>query len=109
MHRRHLDPANNEELYGNNAAFCCPVCRRVFIVSGFIDKKGRPCPGCGRATGHVEKSAAFIEWQNETETHAAPSAHAHDRRYRWSELNIMQVGAYAEYFVKMEFAMHAFE
>lgn len=30
-------------------------------------------------------------------------------RYNWSRLNTLQVGAYAEYFVKMEFAMYGFE
>ena len=30
-------------------------------------------------------------------------------RYRWSALNRQQVGAFAEYFVKMELAMHGFQ
>lgn len=29
--------------------------------------------------------------------------------YKWSDLNSMQVGRYAEYFVKMEFTMYGFE
>jgi len=24
--------ATNEDFYGNNAAFCCPLCSKVFIV-----------------------------------------------------------------------------
>jgi len=32
--QRELDPnRKDEELYGNNAAFTCPKCGRVFIVS----------------------------------------------------------------------------
>ena len=30
-------------------------------------------------------------------------------KYLWSKLNALQVGAYAEYFVKMEFTMHGFQ
>lgn len=30
-------------------------------------------------------------------------------RYKWSNLNNQQVGAYAEYFVKMELTMHGFQ
>ena len=30
-------------------------------------------------------------------------------RYQWSALNTQQVGAYAEYFVKMELTMYGFE
>ncbi len=30
-------------------------------------------------------------------------------RYIWSALNTQQVGAYAEYFVKMELTMHGFQ
>jgi hypothetical protein len=30
-------------------------------------------------------------------------------RYDWSRLNHLQVGKYAEYFVKMEFTLHGFE
>ena len=31
------------------------------------------------------------------------------QRYHWSHLNAQQVGAYAEYFVKMELTMHGFQ
>lgn len=30
-------------------------------------------------------------------------------RYTWSKLNHLQIGRFAEYFVKMEFALNAFE
>jgi len=30
-------------------------------------------------------------------------------RHSWSKLNHLQVGRFAEYFVKMEFALHGFE
>ena len=30
-------------------------------------------------------------------------------KFHWKHLNNQQVGAYAEYFVKMEFAMHGFQ
>jgi hypothetical protein len=31
------------------------------------------------------------------------------QRYQWSRLNKQQVGAYAEYFVKMELTMYGFQ
>jgi hypothetical protein len=31
------------------------------------------------------------------------------KKYSWSELNRLQVGKYAEYFVKMEFTQHGFD
>ena len=55
---RHLsrgDPARDADLHGNNAAFTCPECAQVFIVSWFLDRQGRPCPGCGTVTGHVDR------------------------------------------------------
>jgi hypothetical protein len=30
-------------------------------------------------------------------------------RYRWSSLSHLQVGRYAEYFIKMEFTLHGFD
>ncbi|MGI9104382.1 MAG: hypothetical protein ACR2IF_18215 [Terriglobales bacterium] len=101
MATRNLDPAKNEELYGNNAAFSCPVCRKTFVVSGFLNKNGRKCPWCHRSTGHVENTTAFIEWNQAEEPL--------DVRYLWGKLNKQQVGAYAEYFVKMELTMHGFQ
>ena len=48
--------------HGNNAAFTCPVCSKVFIVSSFTDRNGRKCPGCNKATAFVTGSEARIEW-----------------------------------------------
>jgi NAD-dependent SIR2 family protein deacetylase len=36
------------DIHGNNAAVRCPSCSRVFVVSKFLDKLGRLCPGCGK-------------------------------------------------------------
>ena len=77
MPSRNLDPNNlphDEDWEGNNAAFKCPSCEEVFIVSntrmhvGPNGEKGfRRCPTCGNSTGHVtggRKSGgtAWIEW-----------------------------------------------
>jgi hypothetical protein len=64
------DPDNhapNEDWEGNNVAFTCPVCGKVFIVSGAIHNGVRECPSCGKSTGHVEggrksDGRAWIEW-----------------------------------------------
>ena len=57
----------NEDWAGNNAAFTCPLCGQVFIVSGLLHKQGRACPNCGGAKGFVEggrKSGgrAYLDW-----------------------------------------------
>ena len=78
MNKKELDPNNleqNEDWEGNNAAFTCPHCGKVFIVSWLIHKKSknppeakRPCPKCGKSIGHVSKKGrkdggtARIEW-----------------------------------------------
>ncbi len=68
MAKRVVDPTRRDEDWeGNNAAFCCPSCSKVFIVSGMMHKNGRPCPSCGRSTGYVRggklsEGAAYIEW-----------------------------------------------
>ncbi len=43
---------------GNNAAFTCPVCSKVFIVSAFdnVGRLGLHCPGCGKSTAYVFES-----------------------------------------------------
>ena len=81
-----LDANSEVDWLGNNAAFKCPVCGNVFIVSNFRNadlprqpKKGeRECPRCkmsvarvtvGRQKAH-EKGAegeATIEWPVEKE------------------------------------------
>jgi hypothetical protein len=69
---RELDPnhlAQGEDWEGNNAAFTCPACNKVFIVSGSVHRGKRACPSCGRSTGHCELKkgrktggSASIEW-----------------------------------------------
>jgi hypothetical protein len=76
MSEKHLDLQGlglNEDWEGNNAAFQCPVCKKVFIVSAGIhvgpggEKGWRKCPACAKSIGHVsggKKSGgtAKIEW-----------------------------------------------
>ena len=74
---KNLDPLGleqNEDWEGNNAAFTCPVCQKVFIVSdtrmhlGPHKEKGyKNCPACAKSLGRVtggRKSGgtASIEW-----------------------------------------------
>jgi predicted RNA-binding Zn-ribbon protein involved in translation (DUF1610 family) len=61
------DTGLTDDWQGNNAAFTCPLCRKVFIVSGRLHKQGRQCPECGKSTGFVKggrksKGTARIEW-----------------------------------------------
>ncbi len=67
------DLQDDEDWEGNNAAFTCPLCQKVFIVSDtrmhMADgQKGvRKCPSCNKAVGKVNggrKSggSASIEW-----------------------------------------------
>ena len=55
--------------WGNNAAFTCPVCSKVFLATAFNDSNsiGHPCPACGKSRAHVTGSPnkdgeAWIEW-----------------------------------------------
>lgn len=74
---RKLDPlglGKDEDWEGNNAAFRCPPCGKVFLVSDTRmhvgpkgDKGYRVCPSCGGSIGRVSggrKSggSASIEW-----------------------------------------------
>jgi hypothetical protein len=60
----------DEDLNGNNAAFRCPCCHKVFIVSGFLMYDGvkgvRKCPNpnCRRSTGRCDENGhtASLEW-----------------------------------------------
>lgn len=57
MPRRAVDGGNlrhDEDWEGNNAAFTCPACSKVFIVSGMMHKTGRACPSCGKTKGFVK-------------------------------------------------------
>lgn len=44
-----------EDWQGNNIAVACPVCLKVFIVSGMIHRKGRECPSCGKSKAFVSQ------------------------------------------------------
>ena len=58
---------NGEDWVGNNAAFTCPLCGKVFLVSGLLHQRsGRDCPSCTKSTGRVSKDGqtASIEWAN---------------------------------------------
>ncbi len=62
--------ARDEDWVGNNAAFTCPKCGKVFVTSELLHKDGRDCPDCGNTRAHVEGSQktggkAWIEWGNE--------------------------------------------
>ena len=55
MNRRYFDPTNkSEDWIGNNAAFRCDACKRVYVVSGHLHKNGRLCPFCEGTIAHVE-------------------------------------------------------
>ena len=67
-----LDPNNlgmDEDWEGNNAAFRCPHCGKVFIVSGTRVHHGvRKCPNCEKSTarcdinGRKSGGSASLEW-----------------------------------------------
>ncbi len=71
MPKKDLDPDNlgrDEDWEGNNAAFRCPVCEKVFIVNSTMMHHGeRECPKCKKSIARItggRKSAgqASIEW-----------------------------------------------
>jgi len=70
MARREIYPeaiAMDEDVLGNNAAFTCPKCGKVFLVAAFPPEKkdiGRPCPRCGGPRGFppADSQRAYIEW-----------------------------------------------
>jgi hypothetical protein len=55
----------DEDWYGNNAAVTCPVCRQVFIVSGFISKGRRECPRCQKSSAEITEDQVKLEWPEE--------------------------------------------
>ncbi len=66
LNARH--PGLKEDWLGNNAAFECPVCGKVYLVSG-LAKPVRTCPNCGQSHGHVTGSGqgggkAFVVWDH---------------------------------------------
>lgn len=67
---RHLiadDLGVDEDWEGNNASFTCPVCKKVFIVSGHLHRGERKCPFCNKSIAHIKggrmnNGSAWIEW-----------------------------------------------
>lgn len=54
MAEKRLSPDNlehGEDWVGNNAAFTCPHCGKVFLVSRVIHRSGRQCPSCKGSQG----------------------------------------------------------
>lgn len=70
MNRLDLNPghlAHHEDWDGDHAAFTCPACEKVFIVTGALHDGKRTCPNCGKCTGHVRGrresgGTAWLEW-----------------------------------------------
>lgn len=73
MPTRKLDSdhlGDDEDWEGNNAAFRCPLCGKVFLVSGSRVHRGeRRCPKCGKSIarisakgGRLSGGTASIEW-----------------------------------------------
>ena len=71
MNTRKIDMDNlgkDEDWVGNNLAVTCPVCGKVYLISGYMHAHGRECPGCGKSQGFVRKEAgqpgmASIQWE----------------------------------------------
>jgi len=69
---RSIDPlhiAHDEDWEGDNAAFSCPICGKVFIVIAHAHGGKRDCPECAQSTGNVSglsssDRSAWIEWPN---------------------------------------------
>ena len=70
MNKREVSPKalqHNEDWEGNNVAFLCPHCGKVFIVSQLIHKGQRSCPNCSMTVGKItggrdSGGTASIEW-----------------------------------------------
>lgn len=68
---KHIDRnaiGHDQDWEGNNAAFTCPSCKKVFIVSALMHEGHRVCPNCGKSTGRVHGGkqtggSASIEWE----------------------------------------------
>jgi hypothetical protein len=57
--------SRDEDWYGNNGAIPCPVCRQIFIVSGFIAKGRRECPRCQKSSAEITDEQVKVEWPEE--------------------------------------------
>ena len=58
----------SEDKLGNNAAVCCPVCGKVFIVSTAIRKGKRECPVCHQSSAEITPADLTIQWPDALET-----------------------------------------
>lgn len=71
MKTRKIDVNNllhTEDWVGNNLAVTCPVCGKVYIVSGLLHPHWRECPGCGKSKSFIKKESrqegkALIQWE----------------------------------------------
>lgn len=66
MPSRPIDPRRPfEDWEGNNIALACPVCGKVYVVSGLIHRGERRCPICNESTGRVtiDGAHAEVEWR----------------------------------------------
>jgi len=73
MNTKYIDKENikkDEAWLGNNAAFVCPVCGQIYIVSDFPPRAGggvQKC-SCGKSEAHCtgkkdeNGTEAWIEW-----------------------------------------------
>lgn len=52
----------SEDWYGNNAAVCCPICSKTFIVSAFLNKGRRECPKCGQSSAQITEEGVTVQW-----------------------------------------------
>jgi len=57
--QRQLDPNDlrqDEDWEGNNIAVTCPVCKKIYLISGApqIHDGTRKCPNCGKSEGTVQ-------------------------------------------------------
>jgi hypothetical protein len=54
MNERPVDQNSlSEDWVGNNIAFQCPACGKVYIVGGLIHQGERASPNCGKSKGFV--------------------------------------------------------
>jgi len=67
--KKNLSPDDlglGEDWLGNFAAFTCPLCQKVFVVSGLYGD--RSCPKCGKSRASVQGGKesgghAWMEWE----------------------------------------------
>ena len=52
-----------EDWQGNNMALACPVCLKVYIVSGLLHRTGRECPNCGKSRAFVSPDGKIASVQ----------------------------------------------